>query len=351
MRRLFRLFIIFITLTLLSELFVRAVLTLPTASMPDNELGWVYTPNSTIFHTSEGRAINTLNSMGFNDDDPDINSEKTHILVLGDSLTQALQVPQAENFTSIAEAMAPCLDFYNAGRSGLSPIYYPTVLTRVTKSVTSELVVVVVTASDVSDIKKSNYKIITDKSGKHIIDLYFKAEPMTSLRIKLDPFLRGSALASYLMNRVKALLINNNISGTTTDKGGAEISDADEKLIHEILIYLFESMNSKTPIAILYIPTMEYGANRVASATKFSDEFEHLINDSTRVVGIPFLSTKAYMKASYHENGQPGNGFSNNNILGGHLNKLGHHATALALLELVADAGQQCSPMNKLYKN
>lgn len=345
MRVISRLLVILIILVFLSELFVRKALILPTSSVSDRELGWVYKPYATVFHTSEGRAINKMNSIGFNDSD--INVGKTHVLVLGDSFTEALQVPRAENFTSITEVMAPCLDVYNAGRSRLSPIHYPTVLSRVTKHITPKLAVIVVTASDMSDIKKSNYEIIRDEAGKHIIGLSLKEKSLTRLRIKLDPILSRSALATYLMGRAKALLLDKNINGMTKAKSEVATSD-DNKLIHEILVYLFNNMNSKTPIAVLYHPNMEYGVNRVASVDKHSEEFEQIIKDAANIAGVPVSSTKAYMKASYYENGQPGTGFSNKNILFGHLNRLGHHATASALHELVTNFGLQCSPTKNL---
>ena len=142
--------------------------------------------------------------MGFNDDDPDSDSGKVRILVLGDSLTEALQVQRQDNFTSIAETMEPCLDFYNAGRSGLSPVHYPTVLSRVKKSFTPALTVVVVTAGDMADINTGNFRIVRD-DNKRIIDLQLKEEPLSRLRLALDPLLSRSALATYLVQRFRAI--------------------------------------------------------------------------------------------------------------------------------------------------
>ena len=342
--------IIFV-LTLLSEIFVRTFLILPAASTSDEELGWVYKPYATILHTSEGRALNKLNSLGFNDDDPDMNPGKIHILVLGDSLTEALQVPRSENFTSIAEEMQPCLDFYNAGRSGLSPVHYPTVMSRVTRLLAPALTVVVVSAGDLSDIRDGKYEIIRDDSDNRITGLHLHEEPLDKLRVMLDPILGRSALATYLMQRVKALLINKNRKNKAKDKAVTVITDADKQLIKEILVYLLASMNSKTPVAILYLPKMLYGVNRTAVEDQQSDEFERLLADAASIVGVPLLSTETRMKSSYHEYGQPGVGFPNNNILSGHLNRLGHQAVALALLDLVSEAGVQCQQILNIQNN
>lgn len=331
---------IFIALILASELFVRAVLTLPSASTSDPELGWKYTPYSTIFHTSEGWAVNHMNSMGLNDDEPVLNSEKRRIIVLGDSLTEALQVPRSENFTSVAETIAPCLDVYNSGRSGLSPIHYPIVLSRVRKHIVPELAIVALSSSDISDLLNSkNYEPVRNAVDNRIISLHIKEKPLTTLRIWLDPIISRSALATYLMRRIKAMSIKNK---DTNDPANKELSDVDDAYIIELLEYLFSSMNTQVPVAVLYIQRLDYGEHRISTVGKQSAESESLIRNAAREAGVPFLSTRSYMKSSYQENGQPGTGFSNKNILAGHLNRLGHQATALALYDLVAAAGLKC---------
>lgn len=334
------LFAVFIALVLASELFVRLVLTLPVQTVPDPELGWVYKPYATVLHASEGRAVNQMNSMGFNDDDPDVDSGRIRILALGDSVTMALQVPRSENFTSDAEAIAPCLDVYNAGRSGLSPVHYPIVLSRIAGHFMPALAVVVITSGDMADMMNGNYEVVRDDTDKHIIDLRIKEKPMSRLRIMLDPLLSKSALATYLVYRLNALRVNGHNAGPAMEE--AKPSGLDEEHVHQLLVYLLGSMNMKVPVAILYIQRLEYGTDRVSTADKRSGQFERLVRDAAHKAGILFVSTESYMKASYRKYGQPGVGFANNNILSGHLNGLGHRATAQALIDLVAQAGLQC---------
>ena len=335
-----RLLAVFIVLILASELFVRSVLTLPVSSIPDTELGWVYKPYATILHASEGRAVNQMNSMGFNDDDPDVNSGRTRILVMGDSVTMALQVPRSENFTSVAEVIAPCLDVFNTGRTGLSPVHYPIVLFRITKHFMPALAVVVITSGDMSDMMSGYYAIIRNQTDKRIIGLRVKEKPLSRLRIMLDPVLSRSALATYLVYRLNALRINKHKGDPAMEE--ADPVGADDEYIHELMVHLFSSMNMKVPVAILYIQRLSYDVGKVAAVDKRSGEFERLVRDAAHEARVPFLSTESYMKASYRKNGQPGVGFPNKNITGGHLNSLGHKATALALIDLAVDAGLQC---------
>ena len=344
MRIFFRFLAIIITLIFFSEILARIALTSPANNIPDNELGWTYKPNSTIFFTREGNATNKINSMGFNDDELDINNDKIHILVLGDSITEALQVPKSSNFTSVAETMAPCFSVYNAGRSGLSPVHYPIVLSRVADTISPALTVIVVTSGDMVEIMNGKYEIIRDDSNK-IIELYLNEKPLSKFRIKIDPIISRSALATYLAQRVKALLINKHQENTAVNSNQTATAYTDKLRIHEILVYLMEYMKSQTPVAILYIPNLEYDINRTATVDKKSSEFEHVLQDVANVTDIPILSTEPYMVDSYRKHGQPGAGFSNKNILHGHLNKLGHQAVAVAMLELTKSVGLPCPLM------
>ena len=132
------------------------------------------------------------------------------------------------------------------------------------------------------------------------------------------------------------------------DKTNIVISHSEIEQIQKILVYLIAKIDAETPTAILYIPNMNFDVNRVATETKESDDFKRLLTDATDVAGIPILSTGPHMIASYLKHGQPGAGFPNKNILHGHLNRLGHQATAVAMLELIKQSGLQCPSMNNL---
>ncbi len=141
MSMLLRIGAVLVALLLTGEALTRAVLSNPVATQPDPDFGWTYTPHAEIFHTKEGWAVNRLNSMGFNDQEPGSKLAQTQVIVVGDSVTEALQVGQADNFTTLVEHQLPCLDVFNAGRSGLSPVYYSMVLNSLTNSLGPDLVI------------------------------------------------------------------------------------------------------------------------------------------------------------------------------------------------------------------
>lgn len=336
----FNLLIVVIALLLIGELFVRLLLTLPASDQSDHELGFMHKPNSVILHTREGYAVNKMNALGFNDRNLKLIDYDYQVLVLGDSITEALQVPQAYNFTSLVEKMFPCIDIYNAGRGGMSPVHYPIVLDRLFQFIEPDKVVIVISFGDIQDLNKKNFEIIRNRVNKNIISLKLKEQQLSKLRVMLDPLLSRSALATYLMRRLKAV---GSEEGKKIQVVGKVRNDQD---IKEILTYIFTQINSRVPVAILYHPEMKYGVKRTAVSTPRSTQFEGLVQGVAKSIGIPFMSTRFSMKDSYLKYGQPGVGFSNKNILGGHLNMLGHQATAKVLFNLLSEAGLMCSASN-----
>lgn len=163
LKRVVRITITLLVLLATAELSTRVVLVRPMAIQEDVDLGWIYQPCATVLHTSEGRALNRVNAQGFNAKDPVIQPGMIHILVLGDSLTEALQVPAELNFTSELERIVPCLDVYNAGRSGLSPAFYPSLLARLSHGAPPDFTILVIGPGDRGDLL--NGKMLIQRGG------------------------------------------------------------------------------------------------------------------------------------------------------------------------------------------
>jgi len=327
-----------VLLLILGELIVRTLITSPASAVSDHELGWMWKPHSTIFHTKEGWAVNTLNSMGFNDNEISLGQSKQRILVLGDSYTEALQVPQSKNFTSIVENNAQCIDVFNGGRSGLSPIEYPVIAERLQDRLSPNMIVVVITPGDVSDINKNNAEIIRNPNNGNISNIILKEHKLHWLRKEADVILSKSALATYLKDRLKAL----NSNSKKAKKSAVQASSITEqqeiqndKAIRDILTYTFNKINAKVPLYILYIPSLEYKPKGKTASKMKLDNFEKIVKEVAEKNQIPFLSARNFMVKSYQYNNRPPVGFPNNNILSGHLNEIGHQCVATALLELI----------------
>jgi len=336
MHQLSRLVFVFIALVLLGELLVRLTVTLPVQTRPDEKLGWLYQPHARILQTREGYAVNRMNAEGFNDDEIGMVKDKTRVLVLGDSITMALQVPRTENFTTLAEVGAPGLDFFNAGRSGFSPLYYPAVLAGLDQPYKPDIALLVLTSGDISEMARSHFSLIRDQQDGSIKDVRFNAPQVSRLRILLNPLLKNSALATHLLYRVKELQVRDNGANDETVKHeNAATMQAAEKDIPALLSFILRDMARQLPVAVLYIPAFDYGSGRVAVERDESVAVGRLLQELAGNAGIPYLSAGDILVNSYRLSGQPPVGFANNNILGGHLNKAGHRAVAKALLQLI----------------
>lgn len=70
----------------------------PSRQVFDADLGWQYIPESKIIYSSEGYAVHFLNELGMNDASLASKTNQKKILMLGDSFTEALEVPRTVNF-------------------------------------------------------------------------------------------------------------------------------------------------------------------------------------------------------------------------------------------------------------
>src|SRR5258708_36016719 len=75
----------------------------PRFYVPDDEVGWALNPNTAGWYTDEGRSYFTVNSQGRHDSDVAVTKppHTIRIAVLGDSFTEAKQVPIEQNFCSV----------------------------------------------------------------------------------------------------------------------------------------------------------------------------------------------------------------------------------------------------------
>ena len=337
------------TICLLGELIVRTLITSPEASIVDHELGWRYKPHSTIFQTTEGWAVNKINSLGFNDEELSPDNTKQRLLILGDSITEALQVSQQKNFTSLIEKNAGCVESFNGGRGGLSPIHYPIIERRLHERFLPDMIVVVVTYSDYSDINSNtqNY-IVRDPVDGKIVDIVLKERKLQYLRIKLNFLFSNSSLFTYLKNRLRAIKRDTiPVIAKIDHNDSQQRSQIDPKMITEILSYVFLKLNKAEPLYVLYIPNLKYLPDGLAEPEPESEEFEEIVKIASIDSGVPFLSAYDYMAESYANTGRPPVGFQNSNMLYGHLNETGHQAIASAILELTKiDCPNNDAPSN-----
>ena len=316
MRQLLQISLIVIAILLVGEIITRNTIISPKSTIYDPELGWHYKPHTNIFQTAEGWSHIKLNSLGYND--TEISNNKNNVLVLGDSYTEALQVEQNKNFTSLVEQDNKCLSIINAGRSGLSPIQYPIINTRFRELTSIDSVVMILTSGDYNDIISSKKTITIINKNTHWL---YK---------KFNIVLEYSSLATYLKNRLLSLL---RTPAPVNKKHTVNQNKEKDNLrkAKEILTYSFNKIKNSSDLYIIYIPKLIFLPDDKVITTDNSLKFENLVAQVSEDNNIPFVSARQFLISSYQEHNQPPVGFPNNNILSGHLNEDGHRSLADAL--------------------
>lgn len=333
-----------------TEIILRLFIISPTSTIPDEGLGWKYRPHAKILNANEGYSRNTINSAGLNDEELRSDSFKQKIIVLGDSYTEALQVSQSMNFTSIAEQKASCLDVLNAGQAGRNPVHYPLILERLATNTSFDKIVVVFSASDLDDLSKQNFKIAFDKEQTSIMEISLTEKGLSTTRLIVAPLLSRSSLLNYLKQRLKKLDISFSFPYFITDNNivsekeslpinSSAMKDVNRIRAQKIFTFILKEIRTVAPTYALYLPSLKYHANGFSSESTASILTSEIVMSAAEATGIPFRRVNELAKI-YRDTLQPPIGFNNSNIKGGHLNSSGHRATAIALLELI---GAQCS--------
>lgn len=147
--------------------------------LPDRFLGYVHSSNNRFkHHYTEGTRVivahrtNTFGLLG-----EDIRQKKGkgtfRILVLGDSFTEAIQVPDDQNFCGRLQSLLNGLpgkpyekiEVLNAGVSGYSPLSYYLTYTRELSRLEPDLILVQLFANDVFEDNEATAKSLLDEEG------------------------------------------------------------------------------------------------------------------------------------------------------------------------------------------
>jgi hypothetical protein len=322
LRSIFYLCSAMVIVAMLAEIFLRLFIILPAATMADKELGWLYKPNAEILHTSEGYSKLALDEYGFNNDSrADISN---FVIVLGDSYTEAFQVGREENFVSTASGQQSCVNFYNAGRSGMSFLHYLVLHPRLTEQLKTNRLAIFTTPGDLNDLNPAEYSIQRNARTGEIETIEFHSRQLSKSRVFLDPILSQSSLATYLMNRAKLVLAN---KSQRANKGHQEDSTDNLQVKSEIVKYVFTRLSRMADLKIFYIPVYDYLPNRQSVEKHLSVSSRKVIEVAAEQSSVPFIVIKELDKA-YSQTGKPPVGFNNKSVIGGHLNELGHAVVA-----------------------
>ncbi len=336
------------------ELFVRSFVGGPSPQAYDPEIGFSYQPGSDLFQAKEGFTHLHFNALGLNDREPARKGGRCRVLVIGDSYTAALQVPQDQNFTSVAERLDPHLDVVNGGRDGLFLGDMHKVAARLLPQLRPDLVVYVISERAVeTDIALPGFSVIVDPRSGAIVDAVMQVEGQESLKRIFGPVLSRSALATRLSAQFKPMVVDligqidswrhglssfGEAQAAQAAPGRASVPAPSDV---EVLTFIFRRFRAQAPAALLYINGLSYAPHRKAAVAATSSAAEVVAVRAATRAGVSFHDTGEYLVESLARTGQPPFGFNNALLPGGHLNAAGHAAVGHALLDLVDELGPQ----------
>jgi lysophospholipase L1-like esterase len=324
-----------IVVLLVAELMVRLFLNSPSRQTHDDELGFSYIPNSTVFRTKEGGARIRINRLGLNDGEIGNKENRTRLLVLGDSQTEALQLDQELNFTSVAEKIDPTLDVVNGGRSGLGPLDFVLMQKRL-GVVEPSLCVLVLHTGDLSDLDNVGTRLERRENGDITAIRHYVSEK-DKIKATFQPFLQRSALATYLLRHYKPLAMTLLNSGADQKEAARPAPDAAALLQDrtEIMRFILDEMDARMPMGLVFFSHLSYQSNRRAFLTQDDAEAREVFQHAAVAAGVPFIDATPELIKVFECTGQPPLGYQNYRSGEGHLNRDGHAAMARALLRTV----------------
>ncbi len=328
---LLRLSVVGLVLLGAGELVSRAFLTAPSAQDYDAELGWVWRPGALVFNANEGGAPITVNERGLIDDALTAKAGRRRALVLGNSFTEAIQLPVAENFTSRLERQLTGWDIVNAGRSAMGPAHYPVVAERL-RDLEPDLLVVVVGQGDLTHLLGPETVAERSPDGR-VLRVRPAVAAKDELKRYFEPLLSRSALASYLMRRLKPVVLDwldalrgGDESEVAQDAGVGQEGEAVARLAAVLV-----ELRTRAPVLLVDVPHIAYEASR--RGRRAAPTETRVYSEAAALAGVPFLDVGDPLLAAYAATGIPGHGFANNAVGSGHLSPEGHAAVGTALAE------------------
>jgi hypothetical protein len=304
---------------------------------------WVsYTPALGHFHakgttliTNEGFARSSYDETGYRGGLPEIRPKHV-ILAIGDSLTEAAQVPDSDTFCAQAASILrkSGIDAYvaNAGFAGGSPSRYVAVAPWYTAHLHPERVIVQLDQGDfVSDLpnQTGDFWIMPTSKGFRLLPAPHRSGPFEKLEASHIPAWAKSAIKSTSPTSLLQLALNA-ATGAVQEAGGPASGTTSDKQVSftPYVQWSVEALKNayKDPI-LLFLPDIDY----------FKPEQPTTPEEAALILickqdGVTLIDMRSTFLSYFEQTGQCASGFSNTLPGEGHMNSLGHRLVAQALV-------------------
>lgn len=300
-------------------------------------LGRIYKPG-TYIHGTEGYSRTTINSHGMRG--PENYAKKANefrILVLGDSFTEAFQLPDNEIYTHLLQnRLNYCrpkkeITVINAGRSGASPAYYIHLASYYTTIFQPDLVVIQLNEGDFTDdiFNRALNFYVEEKNG-NFTSVDNKTFVSANSIIQKHPSLRYLAELSILrigFDNFQKLLNRRNFNSTQTENSSFEPRPD----YRSVISWTMKEFKKKYPhIVLIYLPSLNY-----KNLAQDKPAVEAFVECYAKTQNVFIINMRAAYIDSYLNTLQPAYGFNNTSPGSGHMNNIGHSLVAEQLANYI----------------
>jgi hypothetical protein len=357
-----------------------------TFFVADRELGWALRPHAAGWQTVEGRQFVTTNAEGYRDRERSVRKPEGvyRIAVLGNSWTEAMQVPLDKTYPSLLEQLLPKEDLPHGARklevlnfavSGYSTGQQLLQLrSRVWKHEPDLVLLALYTARDVANnVRALNNAATPEQSpyfllsaaGLELDTSYRRVVPAgrvhhiaEELRFRAEDYCRACQFVNKLLRDAKVRIararqdtrarrpgmrdLENIVYAPPSSAEAREAWDVTEALLREM------DKDVRSHGARFWIVTLANRAqvelddgkrSRILAETGAAD-FDYAdrrLRDFGRAAGIPVTSLAEPLRAAAVRTGKYLNGFPNTAAGEGHWNELGHRFAAEVLAREFGD--------------
>jgi lysophospholipase L1-like esterase len=316
-----------------------------SAVLFDNEIGNRRYPKTRSLNTREGYGNFFTDDLGFNNKSiSEQKSNKKRILVLGDSITEAVQLDISKSFSSLTEKYlnrsSNNYEVFNLGFSGRSVPDYINYSEGYIRKFSPDFVIIQINYNDFTGdaikTSKHNYISLENEEIKIINNPHAKNElVMLSEAYKkarwLQPIIAHTA-NNFPLSELKNIFKKKTIQASGDDfsfgQSKKTLTDQHKKIIEWQLRELV--MKYKNNFALLYTGVVPL-INNGEMIEKEDDDVLATKNEIKKACdnfNIPFIDPTDEFLEFYHRSNQLPRGFDNSMPGSGHLNENGHKIIA-----------------------
>lgn len=329
-------------LLIVFEMVLRTWIVSPAYKYWDPELGDLNRPGARIVWSEEGWGMRRVNSLGLLGPEPSEIAPDRRVLLLGNSLTEALNVSRSSSFGGLVEAALDDTEVLNGAHSGWSIAAELALLRRLQPVLEPDVVVAQVSrfppfASHTAHLElgKEEWEIAPARRAQSF---------RTWLKQYTDPWASRSALITMLLQKLNSLArgqierLSQKFGPAPPKQARAPRGDLDwgrsRDEIRGALRFTLEEMKKETErLIVLWIPYLEYAPNQCRPQLV---ELRDMAVDVSRELSLEFVDPTQDFCHSYLETHHPPHGFHNLVMGDGHLNEVGHRLVAEALTRVIS---------------